>query len=94
MKAADLAVGGVRKEAFAGQRTTLDLLNAQQDLTAARARLILAQRDRVVASYTLLSATGRLDHTRLGLPAPDYDPRTHYHQVRDLWHGLANPSGQ
>ncbi len=94
VKAADLAVAGVRKEAFAGQRTTLDLLNAQQDLTAARARLILAQRDRVVASYTLLSAIGRLDHARLGLRTPDYDPRTHYHQVRDLWHGLVTPSGQ
>jgi outer membrane protein len=94
IKAATVAVAGVQKEAQAGHRTTLDVLNAQQDLTAAQARLIVAQRDRVVASYTLLSAIGRLDHKRLGLQTPDYDPRTHYHQVRDLPYGLDTPSGQ
>ena len=61
VKAAAVALSGVQKEAQAGQRTTLDVLNAQQDLTSARARLIQAQRDRVVASYTLLGAVGRLD---------------------------------
>jgi outer membrane protein len=94
VKAATAAVAGVQKEAQAGQRTTLDVLNAQQDLTAANARLIVAQRDRVVASYTLLSAIGRLDHRQLGLQTPDYDPRTHYHQVRDLPYGLNTPAGQ
>ena len=94
VKAATIAVAGVQKEAQAGHRTTLDVLNAQQDLTAAQARLIVAQRDRVVASYTLLSAIGRLDHRRLGLQTPDYDPRTHYHQVRDLPYGPNTPSGQ
>jgi outer membrane protein len=94
IKAATVAVAGVQKEAQAGHRTTLDVLNAQQDLTAAQARLIVAQRDRVVASYTLLSAIGRLDHKRLRLQTPDYDPRTHYHQVRDLPYGLDTPSGQ
>ena len=66
-KPPELALSGVQKEAQVGQRTTLDVLNAQQDLTAARSRLIVAQRDRVVASYTLLSAIGRLDHVRLTL---------------------------
>ena len=94
VKAATIAVAGVQKEAQAGHRTTLDVLNAQQDLTAAQARLIVAQRDRVVASYTLLSAIGRLDQKRLGLQTPDYDPRTHYHQVCDLPYGLNIPSGQ
>ncbi len=50
------------------------MLNAQQDLIAAKARLIGAQRDRVVASYTLLSAIGRLDVKTLGLNTPDYLP--------------------
>lgn len=94
VRAANLALQGVQKEALAGQRTTLDVLNSQQDLTAARARLINAQRDRVVASYTLLAAIGRLDHARLSLNTPDYDPQTHYQQVRDAWHGLRTPSGQ
>ena len=94
VRAATLALQGVQREARAGQRTTLDVLNSLQDLTAARARLIQAQRDRVVASYTLLAAVGRLDHKHLALQTPDYDPTVHYHQVRDVWHGLRTPSGQ
>jgi outer membrane protein len=94
VKAAEIALSGVQKEAQAGQRTTLDVLNAQQDLIAARSRLIVSQRDRVVASYTLLSAIGRLDHLRLRLNTPDYDAQTHYSQVRDAWHGVRTPSGQ
>jgi outer membrane protein len=94
VRAATLALSGVQKEALAGQRTTLDVLNAQQDLMTARARLINAQRDRVVASYTLLSAIGRLDHARLSLNTPNYDPQVHYSQVRDAWHGLRTPDGK
>jgi outer membrane protein len=94
VQAAETAVAGVQREAQAGQRTTLDVLNSQQDLTAARSRLIVAQRDRVVASYTLLSAIGRLNRVRLALATPDYDPVVHYHQVRDAWHGLRTPDGR
>ncbi|MDU1666890.1 MAG: transporter, partial [Bradyrhizobium sp.] len=50
--------------------------------------------DRVIASYTLLSAIGRLDVKNLNLNTPDYLPEVHYHQVRDAWHGLRTPSGQ
>ncbi len=94
VKAAELALSGVQKEAQAGQRTTLDVLNSQQDLIGARSRLIVAQRDRVVASYTLFSAIGRLDHMKLALRTPDYDAATHYQQVRDAWGGLRTPTGQ
>ena len=94
VRAADVALQGVRREAQGGQRTTIDVLNAQQDLTNARSRQIIAQRDRVIASYTLLSAVGRLDVRTLGLNTPDYLPEVHYHQVRDAWHGLRAPSGQ
>jgi outer membrane protein len=94
VKSANIALQGVRREAQAGQRTTIDVLNSQQDLTAARTRQIVAQRDRVIASYTLLSAIGRLDIRTLGLSTPDYLPEVHYHQVRDAWHGLRTPSGQ
>jgi len=61
---------------------------------AARARLILAQRDRVVASYTLLAAIGRLDHITLLLKSPGYDRQVHYTQVRDVWYGLRTPDGR
>jgi outer membrane protein len=94
VRAASVALQGVQKEAQGGQRTTVDVLNSQQDLTSAKARLIGAQRDRVIASYTLLSAIGRLDVKTLGLNTPDYLPELHYHQVRDAWHGLRTPSGQ
>jgi outer membrane protein len=94
VKAAEIALQGVRREAQGGQRTTIDVLNAQQDLTNARSRLIGAQRDRVIASYTLLSAVGRLDIHTLNLNTPDYSADVHYHQVRDAWHGLRTPSGQ
>jgi outer membrane protein len=94
VRAATIALEGVRREAQAGQRTTLEVLNSQQDLISAKARLIGAQRDRVVASYTLLSAIGRLDHRTLGLPTPSYEPQTNYQQVRDVWHGLRTPAGQ
>ncbi|MFY9952787.1 TolC family outer membrane protein [Bradyrhizobium sp.] len=94
VRAATIALEGVRKEALGGQRTTVDVLNSQQDLISAKARLIGAQRDRVIASYTLLSAVGRLDVKTLALNTPDYLPEVHYHQVRDAWHGLRTPSGQ
>jgi len=94
VRAATVALAGVQKEAAGGQRTTVDVLNSQQDLILAKARLIGAQRDRVIASFTLLSAIGRLDVKTLNLNTPDYLPEVHYHQVRDAWHGLRTPSGQ
>ena len=92
--AAEIALNGVREEARVGQRTTLDVLNAQQELVNARVSLVTAQRDRVVASYTLLGAAGRLSAQVLGLAVPIYDPVTHYHQVRDSWVGVRTPDGK
>ncbi len=94
VSAATVALEGVQREAQAGQRTTLDVLNAQGDLLSARARLIGAQRDRIIASYTLLSAIGHLDVKTLNLNTPDYLPEVHYHQIRDAWGGLRTPSGR
>jgi outer membrane protein len=92
--AAERALTGVRNEAQAGQRTTLDVLNAEQALVNARVALIVAQHDRVVASYFLLSAVGRLSVQELRLPVAVYDPATHYFQVRDAWFGLRTPDGR
>lgn len=94
VQAAEIALNGVREEARVGQRTTLDVLNAQQELVNARVSLVGAQRDRVVASYTLLSAVGRLSPQTLGLHVPIYDAQVHYHQVRDAWIGLRTPDGR
>jgi outer membrane protein len=92
--AAEIALDGVREEARVGQRTTLDVLNAQQELVNARVSLVTAQRDRVVNSYTLLSATGGLSPRTLQLETSTYDPRTHYRQVRDAWFGKRTPDGR
>jgi len=92
--AAELAFEGVRREAQAGQRTTFELLNAQQELVSARVAQVTAQRNRVVASYALLAAIGRLSPQALGLPAEIYDPSVHYHQVRDSWFGVRTPDGR
>jgi outer membrane protein len=94
VEASGIALSGVREEARVGQRTTLDVLNFQQEQLDARVTLITAQRDRVVASYALLQAVGRLNVVQLGLKVPTYDARVHYDQVRDKWFGLRNPDGR
>src|SRR6478736_7781036 len=94
VNAAEIALNGVREEARVGQRTTLDVLNAQQELVNARVSLVTAQRDRVVASYALLAASGRLSPQVLALSVPIYDPKVHYHQVRDTWVGVRTPDGK
>jgi outer membrane protein len=94
VNAAEIALNGVREEARVGQRTTLDVLNAQQELVNARVSLVTAQRDRVVASYALLAAAGRLSAQTLSLNVPIYDPAIHYHQVRDTWVGVRTPDGK
>ncbi len=92
--ASETALNGVREEARVGQRTTLDVLNAQQALVNARVNIVTAQHDRVVASYALLSAVGRLSPQVLRLPTTTYDPSVHYHQVRDAWTGVRTPDGR
>ena len=94
VNAAEIALDGVREEARVGERTTLDVLNAQQELVNARVALVTAQHDRVVASYTLLAAVGALSVQHLGLNTPIYDPQVHYQQVRDAWFGLRTPDGR
>ena len=92
--ASEIALNGVREEAKAGQRTTLDVLNAQQALVNARVALVTAQHDRVVASYSVLNTVGRLSPQVLNLPTTVYDPSVHYHQVRDSWVGVRTPDGR
>lgn len=90
----EIALRGVREEWRVGQRTTLDVLNAQTALFNSRASLVIAQRDRVVASYAVLSASGDLSSTKLGLKVATYNPTVHYNQVRDAWFGVRTPGGQ
>ena len=89
----EVALNGVREEARVGQRTTLDVLNAQQALVNARIALVTAQHDRVVASFNVLAATGRLSPQVMHLPTTLYDAGVHYQQVRDAWIGVRTPDG-
>ncbi len=94
VKAAQIALNGIREEAKVGQRTTLDVLNAQQELTNARVALVTAQRDRVVQSYSVLAAMGKLSAENLSLKTELFDPTQHYEQVRDKWIGIRTPDGR
>ena len=94
VQAAETALTGVREEARVGQRTTLDVLNAQQELLVARVNLITAQRDRVVFSYAVVRAMGRLTTKTLALNVAQYSAKQHFDQVKDLWYGVRTPDGR
>lgn len=92
--AAQLALNGVLEERKVGQRTTLDVLDAQQTLLTAKVAQVQAQHDRVVAAYTLLAAAGGMDAATLQLHVAIYDPSDHYNLVKDKWYGLRTPDGR
>jgi outer membrane protein/adhesin transport system outer membrane protein len=87
VRAAEIALEGVRQEALVGSRTTLDVLDAEQERLNARVEQVRAQRDEVVASYSLLAATGQLTAQSLGLPVEIYQPDENYARVRGKWLG-------
>jgi outer membrane protein len=84
----ELALEGVRQEADVGTRTTLDVLDAVQELVASQVLLANARRNRVVFGYQLIASIGRLTAPELGLQVPYYDPGAHYLQVRDRIYGI------
>ncbi|MEO5756782.1 MAG: TolC family outer membrane protein [Mesorhizobium sp.] len=92
--AAQLALNGVIEERNVGQRTTLDVLNAQATLITAKINQASSERDVVVASYAILSAIGRLSVDRLALQVTKYKPEEHYNAVKDKWIGLRTPDGR
>ena len=90
----ELALNGVIEERNVGQRTTLDVLNAQNSVISAKINLVTSQHDAVVASYAILSAVGRLSVERLALQVSKYRPEEHYNAVKDKWIGLRTPDGR
>ncbi len=87
VRANEIALEGVRQEAEVGARTTLDVLDAEQELLNARSALVRSQRNEVVAVYGLLSASGGLTAAELGLAVAIYDPLAHYNEVRTKFIG-------
>src|SRR5690606_26101422 len=84
VRAAEIAFEGVREEATVGARTTLDVLDAEQELLNARGNLIVSRRDLVVAAYSLLFSIGKLTVEHLGLDLGDVQPvASYYDSVKD-----------
>ena len=92
LEANRIALEGVREEEKVGQRTTLDVLNAELEYLGSQIQLVTAKRDRVVAEYALYGSVGRLDAQSLGLSVPYYDPFEHYNIVKNKWFGLKPPT--
>ena len=86
--ASEIALEGVRQESEVGARTTLDVLNAEQEYLNARVTLVSAERDLAVAEYGLLAAMGQLTARDLDLPVEYYDPTENYGEVRNKWIGF------
>lgn len=88
VRAAEIAVEGTRQEALVGQRTTLDVLDQEQELFQAQVDLVNASRDEIFASYRLKAAIGQLTAAGIELPVEPYNPESHYERVRDRLFGL------
>jgi outer membrane protein len=93
VKAAEIALEGVREEANVGSRTVLDVLDAEQELLDARVGLVRAMRDELVATYQLRQAVGEATAEKLGLPVALYNVENHYREVRRKWWGLGTGDG-
>lgn len=80
--ASEIALDGTQQEAKVGSRTTLDVLDAEQDLFEAKANFISSQVDEVVSSYTILAHVGRLNAQELGLDVNLYNPDEYFDKVK------------
>jgi len=94
ISAANLALNGVVEERRVGQRTTLDVLNAQQTVLTAKEGLSQSERNAIVASFSVLASTGKLTIDRLGLAVANYRPEEHYEATKDRWYGLRTVDGR
>lgn len=90
IRANEIALEGVVREAIVGSRTTLDVLNAQQTLLNSRTSLVQNLSQLVTASYQVAAAIGRLTARDLQLPVPIYDETAYYQAVRNKWVGLGD----
>lgn len=95
VRATRTALAGVREEERVGQRTLLDVLNAENEALNAEVRLVTTQRNLIVNSYALIQTMGRLDITQLGVVDLAYDPTVNYAETRRRWWGISitHPNG-
>ena len=90
IRANQIALEGVEREAIVGSRTTLDVLNAQQALLNSQVTLVQNSAQLITASYGVASALGRLTARDLHLPVPLYNDTAYYNAVKDKWVGLGD----
>ena len=90
IRANQIALEGVEREAIVGSRTTLDVLNAQQALLNSQVTLVQNLAQVVTASYQVAAAIGRLTARDLHLPVPLYDETAYYNAVKNKWVGLGD----
>ena len=88
VEANQVALAGVREEEKVGQRTVLDVLDAEQELLNSQVTLETTRRDLTVAQYAVLSSVGRLTVYHLQLATDAYNPALHLESVRHKWFGL------
>ncbi len=86
--AGQLVVEGTVQERDVGQKTTLDVLNAQAELTSAREGLITARASKMIAAFALLAASGKLNTEALGLDVPVHSADGYIATVEDVWQEL------
>ena len=89
VSAARTALTGVREEQKVGQRTILDVLNAEQEFLSAQVSLETTRRNLVVTSYLVQRSIGRLTSEQLSLTKVVYDPEAHHQEVRRQWWGIS-----
>ncbi|MBV7410362.1 TolC family outer membrane protein [Maritimibacter sp. DP1N21-5] len=94
IRASQVALRGAREEATLGARTTLDVLNAEQDLLDAQTSAVQSRADRYAAVYSLLSSMGLLTAEHLHLGIVTYDPRAYYNAVQGAPLRQVSPQGQ
>ncbi len=85
--AAALALDGINQEYLVGSRTTIDVLNAEQEVLSARIGLVNAEYAQMISQYQLLQSMGKLTSRHLGLGGHIYDPKVNYDRVKDKWIG-------
>jgi outer membrane protein len=85
VESGQLVLEGIIQERDVGQRTTLDVLNAQADVTSSREGLIQATSTRIIAAFALIAATGRLSARDLGLNVEIKSGEAYAAKVEDIW---------
>lgn len=82
------ALNGVREEEKVGQRTLIEVLNAQQELLQSQVQLETTKRNVLVATYSVIASIGRLSVSEVGAASTVYDPEIHADEVRRKWWGI------